>query len=108
MSGDDAILAPADEDRFWVGYDAAWCEYEPGHPVGDPVGTDDDYRGGWWSGVGDCSAWHEGWTAAERGLSVCPYIIGADDECFREPWLDGYGSASLRQCRPAAAGRMAS
>lgn len=71
-------------------YEAGWDEYSPGEPAGDPVDVNDDYRMGWWCGVGNAAAWHAGWEAAEKGVMVCPYRVDADDECFREPWYEGY------------------
>lgn len=93
-------LAQTDEAQFDAGYQDAWVEYEPGEKVGDPVGVDEDYRFGWWNGIGDVSAWHEGWAAYEKGLRCCPYIEGADDECFREPWLKGLRTAQRWTQRP--------
>lgn len=82
-----------DEEAFDAGHLAAWEAYEPGHPVGEPVGVSDDYQCGWWCGVGNASAWHEGYAAAKRGVLACPYSTDGDDECFREPWLNGYRAA---------------
>lgn len=104
----DASLAPADVCLFNAGYEDAWNAYEPAEPVGAPELADADYRFGWWSGVGDASAWHEGYDAARRGTLVCPYSREGDQECFVDPWLNGYQAAFLGQCCPAAAGRMAS
>lgn len=95
MSATTDPLAPVNDDRYDAGYALAWGEYEPGEPVPDPVGVDDDFQFGYWVGIGHAAAWNEGWTAAERGMLVCPYRIGADDECFRESWLSGYGDALL-------------
>lgn len=92
MSLDESFLS-IDEDSFEAGRLAAWEAYEPRRPVGDPVGVSDDYQFGWWCGVGAASAWHEGYSAARRGLLSCPYSTDGDDECFREPWLNGYRAA---------------
>ncbi len=80
------------EQRFWDGYDEGWSRAieARGGQVGDPVGVDEYYDLGWWNGVGNYLAWEEGWRAAERGILFCPYLIGADDECFREHWMNGY------------------
>lgn len=80
-------------ERVDQGWEAAWDHYEPGRPIGDPVGEDESYNLGWWSGVGCCAAWHEGWAEYKRGVLACPYAVGSDDECFRAHWLDGYGAA---------------
>lgn len=82
--------SPIDECAYQSGYEAAWFDYEHGEPAGDPIGVSDDYQFGWWVGIGEVSAWHEGWEAAEKGVMACPYLTDADDECFREPWLIGY------------------
>lgn len=92
MSFDKSFLS-IDEEAFEAGRLAAWDAYEPGHPAGDPVGVSDDYQFGWWCGVGNASAWHEGYSAGKCGMLFCPYAIGADDDCFREPWLNGYRAA---------------
>jgi len=83
-------LAPTDEAQFDAGYQAAWDEYEPSEKAADPVGMDEDYRFGWWCGIGNAGAWFEGLAAYDKGLRCCPYDEGADDECFREPWLNGF------------------
>jgi len=37
----------------------------------------------------------DSWTAESRdGWRFCPYVMGSDDECFRQPWLDGYWVAT--------------
>jgi len=79
-------------ERFYEGYDAGWLRAveEKSGAVGDPVGVDEYYQLGWWNGVGNCHAWQEGWSAAKRGILFCPYLVGADDECFRENWMHGY------------------
>lgn len=82
-----------DEARVDQGWEDAWLAYEPGEPVGDPVGADESYDLGWWSGIGCCAAWHEGWAAAENGLCHCPYDAESDEECFRGHWLNGYAAA---------------
>lgn len=98
-----------DEMRVEQGQADAWASYNPDQPVGDPVGADESYVLGWWSGIGECQAWNEGLRAARLGLHVCPYAEGSDHECFREFWLMGYTDAlDAGQCLPAAAGRMAS
>lgn len=79
-----------DEAEYQAGHIDGLVEYFPGELAGDPVGVSDDYRAGWWCGVGDAMAFHEGWNAAEKGILACPYIVGADDECFRDQWHDGY------------------
>ncbi|MDO9104907.1 MAG: hypothetical protein Q7U57_08085 [Methylovulum sp.] len=79
---------------FESGYDDAWGEYEPGEPVGDPVASE-NYCFGWWVGIGDAKAFHAGWKAFEDGVRLCPYVIGNDDDCFREPWLEGYWQAVI-------------
>lgn len=93
MSAITGSLAPVDEDQYSQGWDAAWEAYEPGEPVGDPVGVSEDYDFGWWCGVGEAQAWHEGWGAAECGVLACPYQRGSDDDCFVDPWLKGYAAA---------------
>lgn len=79
-----------DEARVLQGENDAWAAYRPGEPFGDPVGADESYMLGWWSGAGECQAWHEGWEAARRGVRTCPYTAGDD---FREVWLEGYADA---------------
>lgn len=79
---------------FEAGHADAWTEYNPGEPVGDPVSSE-DYRFGWWCGIGEATAWHEGWQSYEDGVKFCPYVIGSDQEGFREPWLDGYWMAMV-------------
>jgi len=79
---------------FEAGRDDAWAEFIPGEPIGGPV-SNDDYRFGWWCGIGEVTAWHEGYLAYENGLLFCPYVLGSDDECFRQPWLDGYWAAMV-------------
>jgi hypothetical protein len=81
---------PIDECAYQSGYEEAWFEYEPGEPVGDPVGASEDYRFGWWVGICEVLAWNEGWEAADKGVMACPYLADTDDECFREPWHAGY------------------
>ena len=89
------VLAPESEAAFDQGYEAAWEAYEPNQPSGDPIGVDEDYQFGWWVGVGEASAWYEGWEAAEKGVLACPYAEGSDEEDFRGMWLEGYGDAFL-------------
>jgi len=78
---------------FAAGYADAWEAFQPGEPVGDPVSSD-NYRFGWYCGIGDAKAWDKGYQAYKNGLWVCPYVMGSDDECFRQPWLDGYWVAT--------------
>lgn len=76
---------------FQAGFQDAWEEFtHPDKPVGDPVLSSENYRFGWWCGIGEAKAWHEGFQAYENGLMFCPYLLGNDDDCFRESWLDGY------------------
>lgn len=82
-----------DETEFQAGYSLGWVEYRHGQRSADVVGASDDFRCGYWNGIGEASAWHEGWAAAECGLMVCPYLVGSDDECFRESWLNGFVDA---------------
>lgn len=82
-------LAPENEERFWQGYEDARTACALGDVIGDPV-ADDDYRGGWWAGVGDEQAIQAGKAAARAGLYMCPHELGTDDECFRGEWLNGY------------------
>jgi len=77
---------------FEAGYDDAWTGFNPDEPVGDPV-SNEDYRFGWWCGIGEATAWLEGYRARENGLLFCPYVLGSDDECFRPLWIAGYAAA---------------
>ncbi|WP_374342652.1 hypothetical protein [Azonexus sp.] len=81
------------DDDFDRGYADAWDAYKPGRPVADPQFVSEDYDLGWWNGIGAASAWHEGYTAARRGVLACPYIDGNDDECFAPSWMNGYKAA---------------
>lgn len=54
-----------------------------------------DLRGARLSVGREAAAWHEGWAAAEAGVMACPYLVGSDDECFRESWIGGYTDAML-------------
>lgn len=82
-----------DERAYALGFEDAQDAYEHDQPTGDPVGVCEDYELGWWCGVGHCMAWHEGYSAAKRGMLFCPYATGADDDCFRDPWMSGYLAA---------------
>jgi len=82
-----------DEARVLQGENDAWASYTPGQPVGDPVGADESYVLGWWSGTGECQAWNEGLRAARIGLHACPYLTDSDDGGLREFWLMGYADA---------------
>lgn len=81
------------QDDFSRGYADAWAAYIPDTAVGDPQFVSEDYRCGWWNGVGAASAWHEGYFAASAGVVVCPYIVGGDDECFQLDWMHGFVTA---------------
>lgn len=86
----DSSLAPKNEAVYWQAYEDAWNAYQRGTPPGEPAYVDDDYLFGWWSGVGDASAYQEGIVAGQIGVHFCPYAAGTDDDCFRGPWLRGY------------------
>lgn len=79
-----------DETEYQQGLEAAFFNYEPGELVGEPVGVHADFLFGWWVGIGEVTAWHEGLAAAEKGVMTCPYPVGSEQECFREPWISGY------------------
>lgn len=105
---DDLRLAPASEAEYQAGFDAACDAYVHGQPAGDPDGVSESFRLGWWCGVGWSAAFEEGRLAARAGVLACPYTAD-DQECFIRPWQDGFMAAFMTdQCRPAAAGRMAS
>ncbi len=86
----EACLAPIDEARYMEGWEAGRMEYQPGEPIPEPIWLDEDFAFGYDVGVGEAMAWHEGYAAGQAGLGVCPYTEGADDECFRGPWLNGF------------------
>lgn len=89
-AGTDLIVS----DDFDFGYADAWEDFIPDEPVGDPVSSE-DYRLGWWCGIGDVKAFYDGWQAYDNGLRCCPYVVGSDEACFREPWLNGYWQAMV-------------
>lgn len=81
------------ESIYQLGYEDGWLEHEPGEPVGDPIGVDEDYALGWWSGAMEVTAFVKGWEAYLAGVYVCPYIADIDDPELRWRWLQGYVTA---------------
>lgn len=93
VSGNKGLFIEEKDDDFYKGYNAAWDEFSPGKPIGDPVASH-DYRLGWWTGIRHTRIWHEGWDAYEKGIKFCPYVLSNDlDSCSRRAWLDGYWAA---------------
>jgi len=89
-------MSISNSEEFGQGYDIGWrCFWEEDDAI-EPSECNDDFNLGWWCGYGDASAYHEGRYAHYKGIKHCPYLIGADDECFRTVWLDGYWDAAKR------------